>query len=185
MRVVLLASGVLCLLAGQVLSICSPVDYTLYVEKPECDFCVAINTTICMGFCYSLDPNVVGPAVKRLVVQRGCTYQAVEYRTAELPGAPRTWTPASRTRGPALHLPGLRSGAGRVHAQGQRRRGPLLQAPPPAHARLPGTEQLHPDPLRPTGLELRPFCWAGWSCLTSPSSLLQPGWSSLTLAGPA
>nr|Q7ZZV4.1 RecName: Full=Thyrotropin subunit beta; AltName: Full=Thyroid-stimulating hormone subunit beta; Short=TSH-B; Short=TSH-beta; AltName: Full=Thyrotropin beta chain; Flags: Precursor [Anguilla japonica]AAO17791.1 thyroid stimulating hormone beta subunit precursor [Anguilla japonica]BAD14300.1 thyroid-stimulating hormone beta subunit [Anguilla japonica] len=88
MRVVLLASGVLCLLAGQVLSICSPVDYTLYVEKPECDFCVAINTTICMGFCYSLDPNVVGPAVKRLAVQRGCTYQAVEYRTAELPGCP-------------------------------------------------------------------------------------------------
>ncbi|KAJ8360461.1 hypothetical protein SKAU_G00169860 [Synaphobranchus kaupii] len=87
MSMVLLTSGLLCLLVGQVLSICSPVDYTLYVEKPECDFCVAINTTICMGFCFSSDPNIIWPAVKQ--VQRGCTYQAVEYRTAKLPGCPR------------------------------------------------------------------------------------------------
>ncbi|GAA6216783.1 thyrotropin subunit beta-like [Lates japonicus] len=67
---------------------CLPTDFTLYVEKPECDFCVAINTTICMGFCYSRDSNmrdILGP---RYLIQRGCTYDRVEYRTAILPGCP-------------------------------------------------------------------------------------------------
>uniref|UniRef100_A0A8C6T494 Gonadotropin subunit beta-2 n=1 Tax=Neogobius melanostomus TaxID=47308 RepID=A0A8C6T494_9GOBI len=58
---------------------CLPSDFTLYVEKPECDFCVAINTTICMGFCRT---KVVGP----LLYQRSCTYDKVEYRTTMLPG---------------------------------------------------------------------------------------------------
>ncbi|TWW62306.1 Thyrotropin subunit beta [Takifugu flavidus] len=65
---------------------CLPTDFTLYVERPECEFCVAINTTICMGFCYSRDSNmrdILGP---RFLVQRGCTYDKVEYRTAILPG---------------------------------------------------------------------------------------------------
>lgn len=41
------------LLFSPAVPMCLPTDFTLYVEKPECDFCVAINTTICMGFCYS------------------------------------------------------------------------------------------------------------------------------------
>ncbi|KAG9352839.1 hypothetical protein JZ751_017415 [Albula glossodonta] len=81
-------SGLLCLLVGQVLGTCSLTDYTLYVEKPECDFCVAINTTICMGFCYSWDSNVVWLPGKWSRAQKICTYQAVEYRTVELPGCP-------------------------------------------------------------------------------------------------
>lgn len=46
-------SAVLCLLLRLAVPMCVPTEYTLYVEKHECDFCVAINTTICMGFCYS------------------------------------------------------------------------------------------------------------------------------------
>lgn len=41
------------LLFSPVVPMCLPTDFTLYVERPECDFCVAINTTICKGFCYS------------------------------------------------------------------------------------------------------------------------------------
>lgn len=41
------------LLFSPAVPMCLPTDFTLYAEKPECDFCVAINTTICMGFCYS------------------------------------------------------------------------------------------------------------------------------------
>uniref|UniRef100_A0A8C6SEN5 Thyrotropin subunit beta n=1 Tax=Neogobius melanostomus TaxID=47308 RepID=A0A8C6SEN5_9GOBI len=63
---------------------CLPSDFTLYVEKPECDFCVAINTTICMGFCRT--KVIVRSAVGPLLYQRSCTYDKVEYRTTMLPG---------------------------------------------------------------------------------------------------
>ena len=45
--------GFLLLMFSGAAPMCVPADYTLYVEKPECSFCVAINTTICMGFCYT------------------------------------------------------------------------------------------------------------------------------------
>ncbi|CAL8335979.1 unnamed protein product [Merluccius merluccius] len=80
--------GFLMLMFSGAAPMCVPADYTLYVEKPECSFCVAINTTICMGFCYTRDSNMrdlVGP---RFLIQRGCTYNKVEYRTAVLPGCP-------------------------------------------------------------------------------------------------
>ncbi|KAF1391980.1 hypothetical protein PFLUV_G00047710 [Perca fluviatilis] len=67
---------------------CLPTDFTLYVERPECNFCVAINTTICMGFCYSRDSNMRYRLGPRFLIQRGCTYDNVEYRTAILPGCP-------------------------------------------------------------------------------------------------
>ncbi|XP_036387986.1 thyroid stimulating hormone subunit beta a [Megalops cyprinoides] len=88
MDTIMLTGGLLCLLVGQALSTCDLTDYTIYVEKPECDFCVAINTTICMGFCRSRDTNVMGLAGTLFLVQRSCTYQSLEYRTAVLPGCP-------------------------------------------------------------------------------------------------
>ncbi|XP_061584415.1 thyroid stimulating hormone subunit beta a [Cololabis saira] len=81
------------LLFDPAIPMCLPTDFTLYVEKPECDYCVAINTTICMGFCYSRDSNmrdILGP---RFLIQRGCTYDHVEYRTALLPGCARDSNP--------------------------------------------------------------------------------------------
>ncbi|KAK7145176.1 hypothetical protein R3I94_011315 [Phoxinus phoxinus] len=80
--------GMLGLLMKISAPMCAPTEYTIYIERPECNYCVAVNTTICMGFCFSRDSNVkelVGP---RFLVQRGCTYQEVEYRTAILPGCP-------------------------------------------------------------------------------------------------
>ncbi|KAJ7998729.1 hypothetical protein DPEC_G00207900 [Dallia pectoralis] len=85
--------GLLCLLFSQAVTICVPYEYTLYVEKQECDFCVAINTTICMGFCYSRDSNMKELTGSRFLIQRGCTYNKVEYRTAILPGCPRHANP--------------------------------------------------------------------------------------------
>ncbi|KAG7495280.1 thyrotropin subunit beta-like [Solea senegalensis] len=73
------------LLFSPTVPMCLPTDFTLYVEKPECDYCVAINTTICMGFCYSRDSNMKSI---RFPIQRGCTYDRVEYHSAILPGCP-------------------------------------------------------------------------------------------------
>ncbi|MBN3295686.1 TSHB protein, partial [Amia calva] len=80
--------GLLYLVAGQAFSSCVPTDYILHVEKHGCAFCVAINTTICTGFCYSRDTNLKGLVGKNYYLQRGCTYQALEYRTVLLPGCP-------------------------------------------------------------------------------------------------
>uniref|UniRef100_A0A8C9VRQ6 Thyrotropin subunit beta n=1 Tax=Scleropages formosus TaxID=113540 RepID=A0A8C9VRQ6_SCLFO len=88
-----LTCGLLYMLGGRALSLCSLTDYTLYVEKPGCDYCVAINTTICMGFCYSWDTNMVGLVGKRLLLQRGCTYRSIEYQTITLPGCQRHANP--------------------------------------------------------------------------------------------
>ncbi|XP_017553257.1 thyroid stimulating hormone subunit beta a [Pygocentrus nattereri] len=88
MSAAVLVAGILGLLLGSAMPMCTPTEYTLYIEKQECDYCVAINTTICMGFCFSRDSNMkelVGP---RFLIQRSCTYQEVEYRTAALPGCP-------------------------------------------------------------------------------------------------
>ncbi|XP_069389002.1 thyroid stimulating hormone subunit beta a [Paralichthys olivaceus] len=75
------------LLFSPTVPMCLPTDFTLYVEKPECDFCVAINTTSCMGFCHSWERNLKDSFGPR-VVQRGCTYDEVAYRTVVLPGCP-------------------------------------------------------------------------------------------------
>uniref|UniRef100_A0A1A8H4C3 Gonadotropin subunit beta-2 n=1 Tax=Nothobranchius korthausae TaxID=1143690 RepID=A0A1A8H4C3_9TELE len=80
--------GLLLLFLGPAVPTCLPTDFTLYVEKPECDYCVAINATICMGFCFSRDSNMRYSLRPRFLIQRGCTYDRVEYRTVILPGCP-------------------------------------------------------------------------------------------------
>ncbi|XP_040059080.2 thyroid stimulating hormone subunit beta a [Gasterosteus aculeatus] len=76
------------LLLSPAVPTCFPTDFTMYVERPECDYCVAINTTICMGFCYSRDSNVRAIVGPRFLIQTGCNYDKVEYRAALLPGCP-------------------------------------------------------------------------------------------------
>uniref|UniRef100_H2VBS5 Thyrotropin subunit beta n=1 Tax=Takifugu rubripes TaxID=31033 RepID=H2VBS5_TAKRU len=52
------------------------VCHRLYPIRGEArgEFCVAINTTICMGFCYSRDSNMREYLDHGFLVQRGCTY---------------------------------------------------------------------------------------------------------------
>nr|BAF81902.1 thyroid-stimulating hormone [Pseudolabrus sieboldi] len=76
------------LLFSPAVPMCLPTDFTLHVERAECDFCVAINTTICMGFCHSKDSIAGNKFSPPFLEQRGCTYDKVEYRTAVLPGCP-------------------------------------------------------------------------------------------------
>ncbi|XP_023125213.2 thyroid stimulating hormone subunit beta a [Amphiprion ocellaris] len=93
METAMFTCWLLFLLFSPAVPTCSPTDFTLYVEKPECDFCVAINTTICTGFCYSRDSNVRDILGPRFLIQRGCTYDKVEYHTAFLHGCPSDSNP--------------------------------------------------------------------------------------------
>lgn len=64
--------GMLGLLMKISAPMCAPTEYTIYIERQECNYCVAVNTTICMGFCFSrvsrqckdrkLDPRRDAPA---------------------------------------------------------------------------------------------------------------------------
>uniref|UniRef100_A0A8C4S2X4 Thyrotropin subunit beta n=1 Tax=Erpetoichthys calabaricus TaxID=27687 RepID=A0A8C4S2X4_ERPCA len=64
---------------------CVPTQYTLYVENPECAFCVAVNTTICAGYC--MTRYVQTWLLPRMALsQTVCTYQDLAYRTIRLPG---------------------------------------------------------------------------------------------------
>ncbi|XP_026530902.1 thyrotropin subunit beta [Notechis scutatus] len=73
---------------GQSLALCIPVDYVIHVEKRECGYCLAINTTICEGFCMTWDSNVkkLLPRRPSALFQDVCTYKEVVYRTVMIPG---------------------------------------------------------------------------------------------------
>lgn len=45
--------GMLGILMKVAMPMCVPTEYTIYIERQECNYCVAVNTTICMGFCFS------------------------------------------------------------------------------------------------------------------------------------
>ncbi|XP_042615141.1 thyrotropin subunit beta-like [Cyprinus carpio] len=45
--------GMLGFLINEAMPMCAPTEYTIYIERQECNYCVAVNTTICMGFCFS------------------------------------------------------------------------------------------------------------------------------------
>ncbi|XP_049342318.1 thyrotropin subunit beta [Astyanax mexicanus] len=75
-------------LAAGVLLGCSLKNFTLHVEKQECTHCLTINTTVCSGMCFTQDSNLQGVAGRKFRVQRGCVYQSVAYRSAEVPGCP-------------------------------------------------------------------------------------------------
>ncbi len=45
--------GMLGILMKVAMPMCAPTEYTIYIERQECKYCVAVNTTICMGFCFS------------------------------------------------------------------------------------------------------------------------------------
>uniref|UniRef100_A0A8C9UXJ1 Thyrotropin subunit beta n=1 Tax=Scleropages formosus TaxID=113540 RepID=A0A8C9UXJ1_SCLFO len=79
-------NGILCLMMIWAVFACAPKNYTLYVQRLHCDRCVAINTTVCSGFCYSQDTNLRGQMGRWQPYQRGCTYQMLAYQTAVLPG---------------------------------------------------------------------------------------------------
>ncbi|XP_060628542.2 thyrotropin subunit beta [Anolis sagrei] len=71
---------------GQSMSFCIPVDYVIHVEKRECAYCLAINTTICEGFCMTRDSNGKKLLPRSALTQDVCTYKDMVYRTVMIPG---------------------------------------------------------------------------------------------------
>ncbi|TRY94920.1 hypothetical protein DNTS_023652 [Danionella cerebrum] len=76
------------LLGASVVVGCSLKNFTLLVEKHECGHCMAINTTMCSGMCFTQDTNVRGFVGKRFLVQQGCMHRSLVYRSARMPGCP-------------------------------------------------------------------------------------------------
>ncbi|XP_068015611.1 thyrotropin subunit beta isoform X2 [Melanerpes formicivorus] len=76
------------LVFGQTASLCAPSEYTIHVEKRECAYCLAINTTICAGFCMTRDSNGKKLLLKSALSQNVCTYKEMLYQTALIPGCP-------------------------------------------------------------------------------------------------
>ncbi|XP_038604644.1 thyrotropin subunit beta [Tachyglossus aculeatus] len=74
---------------GQTMSFCVPTEYTMYIEKSECSYCLAVNTTICAGYCITRDPNGKIFLPKYALSQRVCTYDDLIYKTVEIPGCPQ------------------------------------------------------------------------------------------------
>uniref|UniRef100_A0A8D0BJQ9 Thyrotropin subunit beta n=1 Tax=Salvator merianae TaxID=96440 RepID=A0A8D0BJQ9_SALMN len=68
------------------MSFCVPVEYVIHVEKRECAYCLAINTTICEGFCMTRDSNVKKLLPRSALTQEVCTYEDVVYRSMLIPG---------------------------------------------------------------------------------------------------
>uniref|UniRef100_UPI003AAE4D54 thyrotropin subunit beta-like n=1 Tax=Centroberyx gerrardi TaxID=166262 RepID=UPI003AAE4D54 len=72
---------------------CMLENYTLWIERHDCAQCVAINTTICSGYCYTQDTNVKGHFGKTFLIQRGCMPHSLVYRAARVPGCPHNVNP--------------------------------------------------------------------------------------------
>ncbi|XP_028849270.1 thyrotropin subunit beta-like [Denticeps clupeoides] len=90
---VLARSLVLGLLGVGVLQACMLHNITLHMERHECHHCLAINTTICSGLCYSQDTNIKEFVGKRFLIQRGCIPQSVEYHVATMSRCPNHINP--------------------------------------------------------------------------------------------
>ncbi|XP_060087154.1 thyrotropin subunit beta isoform X1 [Heteronotia binoei] len=77
---------VFALTVGQSMTLCIPVEHVIHVEKRECAYCLAINTTICEGFCMTWDSNGKKLLPRSALSQEVCTYKDMVYRTVLIPG---------------------------------------------------------------------------------------------------
>ncbi|XP_063811539.1 thyrotropin subunit beta [Pseudophryne corroboree] len=88
MAAIFMASFLFCIAFGHVFSMCMLTEYTMYVEREECAYCIAVNTTICSGYCKTADPNMKGRQPKTNPSQNVCTYSDYIYKTVSVPGCP-------------------------------------------------------------------------------------------------
>ncbi|OCT94320.1 thyrotropin subunit beta [Xenopus laevis] len=88
MGAIFVASLFFLIAIGQAVSVCFPTEYTMYLEKKECAYCLAVNTTICSGFCMTRDPNLKEGLPKMLMSQKTCSYKEYIHRTVTIPGCP-------------------------------------------------------------------------------------------------
>uniref|UniRef100_A0A669EQC1 Glycoprotein hormone subunit beta domain-containing protein n=1 Tax=Oreochromis niloticus TaxID=8128 RepID=A0A669EQC1_ORENI len=99
-----LKSLLLCALMVGAVYTCMLKNYTLWIEKQDCTQCVAINTTICSGYCYTQ----VTTSLSKLCVPLSLVYQA-----AHIPGCPKDVNP--QLYYPAAHCCSCRRCDTRTH----------------------------------------------------------------------
>uniref|UniRef100_A0A3Q4HWS0 Glycoprotein hormone subunit beta domain-containing protein n=1 Tax=Neolamprologus brichardi TaxID=32507 RepID=A0A3Q4HWS0_NEOBR len=97
-----LKSSLLCVLMVGAVYSCMLKNYTLWIEKQDCTQCVAINTTICSGYCYTT-----------FLIQRSCVPLSLVYRAAHIPGCPKDVNP--QLYYPAAHCCSCRRCDTRTH----------------------------------------------------------------------
>ncbi|XP_034551508.1 thyrotropin subunit beta-like [Notolabrus celidotus] len=90
---VMLRCMLLCMLMGWTLCACMLTNHTLWIERHDCAQCVAINTTICSGYCYTQDTNLRGRFGRTFLIQRSCVPLSLVYQPARLPGCPQDANP--------------------------------------------------------------------------------------------
>ncbi|KAG9485579.1 thyrotropin subunit beta [Eleutherodactylus coqui] len=88
MPAIFMASLLFCIAFGHAFSLCMLTEYIMYVEKEECAYCIAVNTTICSGYCKTSDSNVKGSELKTKSIQNVCTYNEYTHKTISVPGCP-------------------------------------------------------------------------------------------------
>ncbi|KAG7520488.1 follitropin subunit beta-like [Solea senegalensis] len=91
----------LCALIGGTSCACMLKNHTLWIERHDFAQCVAINTTICSGYCYTQDTNLKGRFGRTFLIQRSCVPLSLIYHTAPFPGCsedvtPQLYYPAAR-----------------------------------------------------------------------------------------
>uniref|UniRef100_A0A3B4GHV0 Thyroid stimulating hormone subunit beta n=1 Tax=Pundamilia nyererei TaxID=303518 RepID=A0A3B4GHV0_9CICH len=100
-----LKSLLLCVLMVGAVYTCMLKNYTLWIEKQDCTQCVAINTTICSGYCYT--------QVMMTYQTRSCVPLSLVYRAAHIPGCPKDVNP--QLYYPAAHCCSCRRCDTRTH----------------------------------------------------------------------
>uniref|UniRef100_A0A665UE17 Gonadotropin subunit beta-2 n=1 Tax=Echeneis naucrates TaxID=173247 RepID=A0A665UE17_ECHNA len=83
----------LCAFASGTVCPCMLKNHTLWIERLDCAQCVAINTTICSGYCYTQDTNLRGWFGRTFLIQRSCVPLSLVYRAASVSGCPQDVTP--------------------------------------------------------------------------------------------
>ncbi|CAG6021504.1 unnamed protein product [Menidia menidia] len=68
---------------------CTLKNHTIWIETQNCTQCVAINTTICSGYCFTRDTNLKGRFGRTFLIQRSCVPLYLAYRAAFIPGCPQ------------------------------------------------------------------------------------------------
>nr|BAJ14766.1 glycoprotein hormone beta subunit [Eptatretus atami] len=78
--IVLLIMG----LISQASQACDLENVTMFVEKTQCSECLAVNVTICSGYCRTWDPNMKNVLKRNLQVS--CQYEKFNYLESLISG---------------------------------------------------------------------------------------------------
>ncbi|XP_014341039.1 lutropin subunit beta [Latimeria chalumnae] len=62
---------------------CLLTNATISAEKDGCPVCVTLTTSICTGYCHTMEPSYKSPLSN--YKQNLCTYKEIEYATTTLP----------------------------------------------------------------------------------------------------